>query len=95
MAIFEVVMRTVQALVVLFILARFVGKKQVSQMTFFNYVTATVFSSMTAVLALERNISPIDGVVCLVASAALTYLSEYLNLKFIGARHVIDGVSVQ
>ncbi|HBV98385.1 MAG: membrane protein [Peptococcaceae bacterium BICA1-7] len=87
----NIIARTAVAFIILLILTRILGKKQMSQLTFFNYVTGITFGSIAAAFAVDRSIPAIDGVVSLVAWTALTALAGYIGLKSGRARLLIDG----
>lgn len=91
MDILNIIARTAGAFIVLLILTRILGKKQMSQLTFFNYVTGITFGSIAAALAVDRNIPAMDGFVSLIAWTALTMLAGFIGLKSSRARILIDG----
>ena len=48
---FEMILRATASFVVLLILTRLLGRKQLSQLTFFNYITGITIGSITADIA--------------------------------------------
>lgn len=81
MELINIVARTAVAFIILLILTRILGKKQISQLTFFNYVTGITFGSIAAAFAVDRSIPTMDGVVSLTAWTGLTFLAGYIGLK--------------
>lgn len=86
----EMTLRTVISFVVLLIMARFMGKKQVSQLTFFHYVTGITIGSIAANLAGEAETPFLNGLYGLVLWAVLTILANYLTFKSKNIRILLD-----
>ncbi|MFT9849275.1 YetF domain-containing protein [Aneurinibacillus sp. REN35] len=91
MNVLEVLIRTIMAFIILLILTRILGKKQVSELTFFNYVTGITFGSIAAMIAVDRRISAAEGIVGLIVWTILTMLVGYIGLKVPRARVLLDG----
>lgn len=87
----DVIFRSVLFLVVLFLITKVLGKKQISQLSMFEYVTGITIGNIGAevVTGLEQKIS--KGIIALVATAAIPYLSSLITLKSKKARDLIDG----
>ncbi|REB07469.1 DUF421 domain-containing protein [Sporosarcina sp. BI001-red] len=84
------ILRTTVAFFVLLILARFMGKKQISQLTFFHYVTGITIGSIAAAIASESETPFMDGLVAMIWWAALTILMNYIAMKSKKARVILD-----
>lgn len=84
-------LKTTLAFLLLLILARILGKKQMSQMTFFHYVTGISIGSIAADIVITDNGSIIDEVIALVLWCAFTTLLSYATLKSSKLRLLIDG----
>ena len=72
------------------ILARFLGKKQLSQLTFFHYITGIAFGSIAAEIAGQTDVKFMDGLTALIWWALLTMLASYISLKSSNLRIVLD-----
>ncbi len=83
--------RTLLGFTVLFVLTRVLGKKQLSQMTFFTYITGIALGNIAGDMVVHRDINLIDGVIGLTLWAFLTLTVEYISLKSPKARIVLDG----
>ena len=59
----ELIIRIAIGFLVLFTLTRFLGRKEISQMTFFNFVSAIAIGSITANFVLNQNVSIRNGVI--------------------------------
>jgi len=86
----ETLLRTTLAFIVLLILARLMGKKQISQLTFFHYVTGITIGSIAAEIAGQHETPFIDGLIAMIWWAALTLLMSYIALKSKKARVLLD-----
>ena len=88
--ILEMIYRTTGAFVALLILARFLGKKQLSQLTFFHYITGIAFGSIAAEIAGQTDVKFMEGLTALIWWALLTMLASYISLKSSNLRIVLD-----
>lgn len=87
----EMVLRSAVTFAVLLLLTRLLGKKQMSQLTFFNYVTGITIGSIAGNIAGESETPFFDGLVSLVTWVLLTILLSLLSLKWPGARVILDN----
>ncbi|MBT2679647.1 DUF421 domain-containing protein [Bacillus sp. ISL-35] len=85
------ILRTLLGFGVLFLLTRVLGKKQLSQMTFFTYITGIALGNIAGDMVVHRDIKLIDGVTGLALWAFLTLTIEYIALKSPKARILLDG----
>lgn len=83
--------RTIIGFTVLLILTRILGKKQLSQLTIFTYITGIALGNIAGDMVVHRDIKLIDGIVGLTLWASLTLLVEYISLKSSKARILLDG----
>ncbi|MBQ8681450.1 MAG: DUF421 domain-containing protein [Bacilli bacterium] len=87
-----VIFRTILVLVILFILTKFMGKKQVSQMNIYDYLVGITIGSIAADIALDIDKDLMAGVVSLVIFGLSGVLVTYLTLKSISFRRIFSGV---
>lgn len=87
----EMMLRTTISFIVLLFLARILGKKQLSQLTFFNYITGITIGSIAAEIASQHETPFIDGLISLIWWSILTLLSSLISLKSSKLRGIIDG----
>lgn len=83
--------RTLVGFCLLLLLTRLLGKKQLSQITIFTYITGIALGNMAGDMVVHRDIKLIDGVVGLTLWAVLTLIVEYVSLKSSKARVILDG----
>ena len=87
-----VLFRTVLVLVILFILTRIMGKKQVSQMNIYDYIIGITMGSIAADISLDIEKSIVAGILSLLIYGLSGALVTYLTLKNIRIRRFINGV---
>ena len=75
----DMIWRTTISFLVLLILARVMGKKQISQLTFFHYITGITIGSIAAEIAAQKETPFVEGLISLICWAALTILMTYLS----------------
>lgn len=87
----DVGVRSIIFVSVLFLITKWVGKKQISELSFFEYVTGISIGSIGAEVAmgLERNI--FNGIIGIVIFAAVPFLAGLISLKSKAFRDFIEG----
>ncbi|MGD8188385.1 DUF421 domain-containing protein [Brevibacillus ginsengisoli] len=87
----EIAIKTCVGFMVILLLTRVLGKKQLSNVTFFTYVTGITIGSITSAMIINENINFIEGILSLSLWSLLTVLVEYISLKSSKARVLLDG----
>lgn len=87
---FEMLIRTTFAFFAILLLARIIGKKQISQLTFFHYVTGITFGSIAAEISAQAETPFLDGLVSLIWWTVLTVFVTFLTFKSKKARVLFD-----
>lgn len=87
----NVILRTLLVLVLIFILFKLMGKKQVSQMSMFDYITGITIGSVVADISLDINKNLTSGIVCLLIYCIADIIISYLSLKSISLRKFFEG----
>lgn len=90
----ELVLRVSLAFWVLLALTRIMGRKQISQLTFFDYVTGISIGSIAAALAIDNSIPVVTCLASLALWTAWVMLVNLLTLKSVPARKFIDGEQI-
>ncbi|MGC0150739.1 DUF421 domain-containing protein, partial [Peribacillus castrilensis] len=87
----DVFIRALLFLVILFLVTKLLGKKQLSQLSYFEYVVGITIGSIGAevITGLERNISV--GVIGIVTTAAISFLIGVISLKSKMVRDLVEG----
>lgn len=86
----EVILESLFTFMGLFILARVMGKRQIAQLTFFDYISGITLGSIAASLSLDE-VRFIYALSSLVIWSVLTTLFAWLERKSYRARILIDG----
>ncbi|UTI41020.1 DUF421 domain-containing protein [Niallia sp. RD1] len=87
----DIAVRSAFYVVVLFFITKWLGKKQISELSFFEYVTGMSIGSIGAEVAigLERNF--FHGIIGIVIFAAIPFFAGLISLKSKGFRNFIEG----
>lgn len=91
MNVIHFILRSSLAFLVLLALTRLMGKKHISQLTFFDYITGISIGSIAAVVSIDKSVNIVDGLVGLAVWAGLTILLGYISLAPGPVRKIIDG----
>ena len=86
----EIALRTLCSVVVLFLLTKLLGKRQVSQLSFFEYITGITIGSLAAYISLDLDANWYLGLIALSVWVAVSLLIEFLQLKSKRIRDFID-----
>ncbi len=87
----SVFIRSIVTIVVLFLLAKVMGKKQISQLNLFDYIIGITIGSVAADISLDLNKSFLDGVICMLVFGLTGALVSYVTLKSIKLRRFFTG----
>lgn len=89
----EITLRTLVAVVALFLLTKMLGKRQVTQLSVFEYITGITIGSLAAYISLDLEDNWYLGLVSLGVWVAVSFTIEILQLKSKTMRDWIDGKS--
>lgn len=87
----ELIYRTLIAIVVMFILTKLLGKRQLSEMSLFGYISGISIGNLAAYIALEDNEVWMLGILALCIWVGVTLLLESWTLKSKKVRSVVDS----
>ena len=91
---FEMILRATGSFVVLLVMTRLMGRKQLSQLTFFNYITGIALGTLAAGIASDSTTPYFNGLTSLIWWSILTIAVGYIELKSSKARVIADGQPV-
>lgn len=83
--------RSVVTYFVLVILTRVMGRKQISQLTYFDYVVGITIGSIASVASIDKNVNMFEGIFSIIIWCVLTILISQITLKNIKLRLWIDS----
>lgn len=87
----EVALRAIFSFIVLFTLARILGKKQISHLTFFDYVVGIVIGDMASTMAIETEMKIINGLIGLVVYTLFSVILAYGAIKSFKFRDLVES----
>ena len=87
----EVVLRTLVAVIVLFIMTKVLGKRQLSQLSLFEYITGISIGNLAAYVSLDLDNLWFLGLVSISVWVLVSVSMEYWTLKNRRVKNFIDG----
>lgn len=87
----EITLRSLAIFVGIFFIIKLLGKKQLSEMSFFEYIIGITIGAIAGSLSINRDIPVIYGVISLLIWILIPYLLNYLSLKSKNVRDFIEG----
>ncbi|MFC2947742.1 YetF domain-containing protein [Virgibacillus sediminis] len=91
MTIQELLLRIVLAFLTLLALTRIMGRKEISQMTFFNFVSGISLGTIGASLAVDSTLSIRNGLIALIGWTIITIVLGFIDIKSKPVRLAIEG----
>lgn len=88
---FDIFLRSVISFVILFLLAKVMGKKQISQLNFFDYTVGITIGSIAATFSIDSRIAYPHGLISLIVWGLLPIAIAYSTIKSITARRFFGG----
>lgn len=88
---FDVIERAVLSLVTLFLVTKMLGKKQVSQLSLFDYVIGISIGNFAAEMTINLETNEINGIVAVIIFGIFAYGITYLTMKSIHLRRFFMG----
>lgn len=87
----DILLRSVITFIGLLFLTLLMGRKQLSQITFFDYIVGITIGSIAASIAVDRSIGIIDGIIATIVWCAMPIIIGYIAVKNIAFRRFVDG----
>ncbi len=88
---FEVILRTILAILAIFFLTKLLGKRQISELSFFEYITGITIGSLAAYICLDLQAGWHLGIISLSIWVLFSIGVEFLQIKSKMGRDFIDG----
>lgn len=86
----EIIIRSLITFIVILILARIIGKKQLSQLTFFHYITGLTIGSIAGEITTQVETPFWDGIIALICWTILTLFISFIAIRSTKARVIVD-----
>ena len=90
MDILDVILTALLSVIALFVIAKIMGHKQVSQLDFFDYICGITIGSIGAELATELD-EPEKPLIALIVYGMVSVLLNYITTKIPSSRKYING----
>jgi len=87
----QIVLRTLLTILILMICTRLIGKKQITQLSYFEYITGITLGSLAAYASLESGMHWAIPLLSIFTWVIVLLGAEYLTLKSKVARDLIEG----
>lgn len=88
---YPVLFRSLISLLTLFIVAKIIGKKQISELSLFDYVIGISIGNFAAEMTINLDSPEFDGILAVFIFGAVAYLVSYLSMKSIFIRRYFMG----
>ena len=88
--VWEMTLRSVVTFVTLLLLTRIMGKKQLSQLSYFHYITGITIGSIAGEISAQTETHYINGYISLLWWFIFTMIMSYILLKSKNARKILD-----
>ena len=87
----NVTIRAFLSLITLFLVTKMLGKKQVSQLSLFDYVIGISIGNFAAEMTINLETSEVNGILAVVLFGVFAYIISYLTMKSIVLRRFFMG----
>lgn len=88
------ILRGIVAYTILLILARIIGRKLISRITFYDFMVGVTIGSIGARISLGSHESPFLASISAIIITILVVITDYLDIKNINFRKLVDGEPV-
>ena len=89
---FKIIPRSVVSLIILFLITKLMGKKQVSELSLFDYVIGISIGNYTAEMVMNFDYQYINGIIAILTFGIISYLVSILTMKSMSLRRFLIGV---
>ncbi len=87
----EGMLRSLLSFSVMLLITRIVGKKQLGQLNIFTYITGIVIGNMASEIIVRKEMPIIEGIVGIVSWSMLVIIIEFISIKSVKARGILNG----
>ncbi|EIJ78179.1 hypothetical protein PB1_11484 [Bacillus methanolicus PB1] len=89
----EIIIRSILFLTILFLLTKIIGKKQISELSFFEYVSGITIGSIAGEVIMGLEDSMFYGMIGILTFGITTFAVDYFALKSKKFRDIVEGKS--
>lgn len=87
----EVIPRGLISLIILFFMTKLLGKKQVSQLSLFDYVIGISIGNFAAEITINTDVPLMNGTIAVILFGIIAYIISKLTMKSISLRRFVTG----
>ena len=88
----RIIPRSVVSLIVLFFITKLMGKKQVSELSLFDYVIGISIGNYTAEMVMNFDYQYINGIIAILSFGLISYLVSVITMKSMKLRRILIGI---
>src|SRR5574344_1330026 len=88
----EVLIRSILSLITLYLVTKMLGKKQVSELSLFDYVVGISIGNFAAEISVNIDTQYINGVIGVLVFGFIAYLISIITMKSIKLRRFFMGI---
>lgn len=90
----DIICRSLVSIVVLFLLTKISGKKQVSQLNMYDYIVGITVGSIAAELSINNDIDYLAGIISMTVYMLVSVLISIITAKSIVLRRFLTGIPI-
>ncbi len=87
----EIIIRSLIMFIILYLIVKFLGKKQIKNLTLYDYVLSITIGSIAADSIISLDTPLYDGVIALIVFAIIGYISSFITFHNHVVEEIIDG----
>ncbi|MBN8210367.1 DUF421 domain-containing protein [Bacillus sp. NTK071] len=87
----EIVLRSLLILAGLFIVTKLLGKKQLSKLSYFEYIVGIIIGDIAGSLSMDADANLVNGVTSILIWTLISILLSYVSLKNKKIRDIVEG----
>ncbi|WP_243292465.1 DUF421 domain-containing protein [Bacillus sp. FJAT-47783] len=87
----EVIIRSISLIVGLFIIAKLLGKKQLSKLSFFEYIVGITIGDIAGTLSMDAELNLANGIISILVWASIPIIISFISLKSPTFQQFIEG----
>ena len=91
MLILKIIALSTGSIVVLFILTKIMGQREMSQLSIFDYIISITIGSIAAEMATSLEDNFVEPLVAMIVYAVVTLIIGILNTRFVKLRPIFSG----
>ncbi|MBM7586555.1 uncharacterized membrane protein YcaP (DUF421 family) [Bacillus pakistanensis] len=89
---FEVAFRSIGIVAALFFITKLLGKKQLSKLSFFEYITGVTVGSIAGTLSMDLDLALGEGLMSILIWFSIPFIFSLISLKSTKFRHFVEGI---